>query len=227
MHRLRWPSFALVAVLILDPAVAQTVASGGDLGPVLARSPWQESSDPSGLRYQLASTEEALRESFPQASQFLLQPVTLDREQRAGLQKQLRGPLARNLDPVYLAYGSDETFVGYAVVTGEIGKYRPITMLISFTPDEKVNEVQILVYRESRGMDVRRSRFLRQFKDKGSEAAMRVGQDIVNVTGATLSTRAVTRGVWRVLATLHAVYDGVPPTLAEAQAASIGVVVRQ
>lgn len=211
-------------MLVLDPALARAGAGVAGPGPGMAGTQQQESADPAGLRYELASTEEALRESFPEASQFVLQPVQLDLEQRTMLHERLRRPLPPTPDPVYLAYRADATFAGYAVVTEEIGKYRPITMLVSVTPDGKVNEVQILVYRESRGMDVRRSRFLRQFKSKQSRAAIRLGKDIVNVTGATLSARAVTLGVRRVLATLQAVYDGVPPSLAAARNASIGIV---
>jgi hypothetical protein len=65
-----------------------------------------------------------------------------------------------------------------------------------------VRNVEILVYRESRGGEVRRTRFLRQYRGKTGDDPIRTNRDILNIAGATLSVTALNHGVKRVLATL-------------------------
>jgi len=88
---------------------------------------------------------------------------------------------------------------GYALVMDEIGKSEPITFLVAVSPEFRVQDVVILVFRESRGWEVREPRFTRQFRGKRSSDAFRVNQDILNYNGATLSSKAVARGTKRAL----------------------------
>jgi hypothetical protein len=122
---------------------------------------------------------------------------------RAEVQARLGRPFAADSVAVYIARASDGTTLGYTVVADEIGKYRPITFLVAATPDLLVASVAILVYRESRGGEVRRSRFLRQYRGKDADDPIRINRDIVNITGATMSVRALNVGVRRVLLLLE------------------------
>lgn len=100
----------------------------------------------------------------------------------------------------------DERLVGYAVVLDERGKYRPITFLVGADPAFEVRGVEVLVYREDRGGEVRHRRFLRQYAGKTLADPIRTHRDIVNVTGATISVTSLNTGVRRALATLREVY---------------------
>jgi thiamine biosynthesis lipoprotein ApbE/Na+-translocating ferredoxin:NAD+ oxidoreductase RnfG subunit len=95
---------------------------------------------------------------------------------------------------------------GYAVVVNEIGKSEPITFMVGMTPEGKVAEVAIMVFRENRGWEVKEKRFLNQFRGKTTKSSIRVNEDILNYTGATLSSKAVARGVKRALLLLDAFY---------------------
>jgi len=90
--------------------------------------------------------------------------------------------------------------LGWAVVTEERGRFKPITFLVHVGPDRRVGMVLVMVYRESRGEGVKRQRFLKQFQRKGADDPLRLNRDVKMVSGATLSSRAVTAGVKRVLA---------------------------
>ena len=92
-----------------------------------------------------------------------------------------------------------------AWILEEIGKEMPITIGI-VVQDNKIERVKILAYRESRGGQVRRSRFLRQYRGKDSDDSIRINQDIINITGATLSVRALNFGVRKTLALFELVY---------------------
>jgi Na+-translocating ferredoxin:NAD+ oxidoreductase RnfG subunit len=89
--------------------------------------------------------------------------------------------------------------LGVAMVTEEKGRFKPITFLVKVRPDGEVEAVHIMVYRESRGDGVKRQRFLKQFRGKDADSHLRMNRDITNLSGATLSSRAVTAGVKRVL----------------------------
>jgi Na+-transporting NADH:ubiquinone oxidoreductase subunit NqrC len=60
--------------------------------------------------------------------------------------------------------------------------------------------VDILQYRESYGGEVRDASWVAQFVGKSSGSALKVGQDIRNISGATLSSQHVAEGVKRILA---------------------------
>src|SRR5262249_18537372 len=95
---------------------------------------------------------------------------------------------------------------GYAAIVEEIGKSEPITFMAGVDPEGRVGEVALMVFRESRGAEGREPRFMRQFKGKQLKDPIRVNQDILNYTGATLSSEAMARGVKKALALVDHFY---------------------
>lgn len=108
----------------------------------------------------------------------------------------------------YRVYGPGGTLVGYAMVLDEKGKYRPITFLVGTDATLSVEGVEVLVYREDRGGEVRHGRFLRQYEGKTRADPIRTHRDILNITGATISVNALNAGVKRALDTLARTYGG-------------------
>ena len=74
----------------------------------------------------------------------------------------------------------------------EIGKERPITCGFAVGA-EGIEEFRVLIFRESRGWEVRYKSFARQFTGAVLGPSLKLDRRIDNVTGATLSVRAVTR----------------------------------
>jgi len=101
---------------------------------------------------------------------------------------------------------SDGRDLGYAVITEEQGRFKPITFLVQVNPDFSVGMVLVMVYRESRGDGVKRQRFLKQFREKDTTDHLRLNRDIVGVSGATMSSRGLTAGVKKVLNMLELRY---------------------
>lgn len=148
------------------------------------------------------SPREAPGVLFPEATEFTLDRVRLTpslREEIAARIAPSRSSLWEPTIPVYVA-SKGKDVVGYAVVVNEIGKHRPITFVVGVEPDGSVRGVEIMVYRESVGSDVRAGRFLKQYRGKTLEAPLRTGRDITGISGATLSVRAVNRGTKKALA---------------------------
>jgi hypothetical protein len=90
--------------------------------------------------------------------------------------------------------------LGLVVVDHVIGKHLYIDYAVALEPGGRVQRVDILAYRESYGGEIRSASWLAQFVGKTSGSALKVGSDIRNISGATLSCAHVTEGVKRIVA---------------------------
>ncbi|MDQ7074192.1 MAG: FMN-binding protein [Gammaproteobacteria bacterium] len=79
-----------------------------------------------------------------------------------------------------------------AWILDEVGKEKPITTGV-VVKDQRIERLQVLVFRESRGWEVRHSFFTDQFKGRVLSAEKRLDQAVDNISGATLSVRAVSK----------------------------------
>jgi hypothetical protein len=79
-----------------------------------------------------------------------------------------------------------------AWVLDEIGKEMPITVGI-FIDKGAVERVKVLVYRESRGWEVKSPAFTAQFLGAKLSEGQRLDRHIDGISGATLSVRALNR----------------------------------
>lgn len=77
-----------------------------------------------------------------------------------------------------------------AWVLDEIGKERPITIGVT-VEQGRIVQLQVLAFRESRGGEVRRGFFTRQFDQATLKKDDRLDRSIDGITGATLSVAAV------------------------------------
>jgi FMN-binding domain len=90
---------------------------------------------------------------------------------------------------------------GYFFVDAVIGKHDLITYAVALGSDGKVRQTEILEYREAYGGEVRNARWRAQFTGRQHGDPVRIGRDIQNISGATLSCEHVTDGIRRILAT--------------------------
>jgi hypothetical protein len=92
-----------------------------------------------------------------------------------------------------------EKLLGLFVVDRVIGKHLYIDYAVALDPTGRVSRVEILEYRESYGGEVRSPSWLAQFVGKSNSSNVKVGNDIRNISGATLSSLHLTEGVKRIL----------------------------
>lgn len=74
-------------------------------------------------------------------------------------------------------------------ILNEIGKQHPITVGFSIK-ENKIQQLKVLIFRESRGGEVRHDFFTNQFKQLGSRNS-RLNKNIDGISGATLSVIAL------------------------------------
>lgn len=77
-------------------------------------------------------------------------------------------------------------------VLDEIGKEMPITVGVAIN-NGAVERVKVLVYRESRGWEVKSPAFTAQFSGARLAEGQRLDRHIDGISGATLSVRALSR----------------------------------
>lgn len=95
-----------------------------------------------------------------------------------------------------------------AWILEETGKEQLITTGIVVN-NGKIEQLKVLIYRESRGMEVRHPFFTDQFKDAYLQTDKQLDRSIDGISGATLSVRALTK-LARLALFLHHHVDGAP-----------------
>ncbi len=121
-------------------------------------------------------------------------------------------PLDESAGParkLYVAHGPSEP-IAYAVEEEMVSRSGPFTILVIIDSQFSVERVQVLSYPGERGGEVRSATFLRQFEGKGRGDPIRLGVDVDAVTGATISSRAVAKGVRQAIRLLGAEF-GIGP----------------
>jgi Na+-translocating ferredoxin:NAD+ oxidoreductase RnfG subunit len=149
--------------------------------------------------------EQALKLLFPKSQRVRAEELRLTPDQKTRIQERIGWKFPEETFRAFKAE-TNGTVDGYAVIQETIGKHRPITYMVGVTPKGKVSDVEILVYRESKGSEVRMKRFNYQYEGKTALDPIRINKDIINITGATMSVRSVSAGVKRVLVLIDEFY---------------------
>jgi Na+-transporting NADH:ubiquinone oxidoreductase subunit C len=90
--------------------------------------------------------------------------------------------------------------LGRVIVDSVVGKFEQIDYAVALDAAGKVLAVEILAYREGHGGEVRLPAWRNQFVGQTAADPVRVGADIANISGATLSCTHVADGVHRLVA---------------------------
>jgi hypothetical protein len=80
-----------------------------------------------------------------------------------------------------------------------LGKHEMVKYALAIQADGQIKGLEIMDYVESYGYEVARAEWRAQFRGKGSDATLKLNQDIRNISGATLSCKHVTDGVKRLM----------------------------
>ena len=170
---------------------------------MLAASLAAQERQPPEIHQSVMSAESALTELFGPPAVARCDTVFVDTELAQAFQDHSGMPLNEHSFEI-MTISEDNVVVGYAAIGAEVGKFYPITFIVGVDTEYRVVGVRVLVYRESHGGDVKRGRFLRQYRGKDLGDPIAINRDIINISGATLSVGALNRGVRKVLFMLQA-----------------------
>jgi hypothetical protein len=150
------------------------------------------------------STDEALHLAFKGCS-VERQTVFLTVEQRAGIQKLAKGEIKSALINPYRAT-CDGKDGGTAYFDAHIVRTLPETLMVVIDPQGRIARVEVLAFAEPEDY-LPPGRWYGQFLGQGLSDDLALGHHLRSVTGASLTARATTDAVRRVLA-IHQVLRG-------------------
>jgi len=139
--------------------------------------------------------QEAIRACFPQGGSVEAVNLRLKPEEIKTVERETKQKLRKTDWRVWLAKPG-----GVLMVDQVIGKHEFIDYAVAISTNGTVLQVEILEYREHYGGEVRQPKWRDQFRGKSARDPLKIGGDVYNITGATLSCRHVTEGVKKLLA---------------------------
>ena len=149
---------------------------------------------------QYLTVEQAQKLMFGKSATFERNDLKWDEAVAAVIQDASGVRVERNKQPVWEVREGGE-LAGYFIVDEVFGKHEYITYALALDADGKVRQLEVLVYRESYGYEIRNPAWRAQFIGKRHGDPVTLEEDIKNISGATMSCRHVSQGVKRLLAT--------------------------
>ena len=146
--------------------------------------------------------KQALEKSFPGADEVVKEKTWLTEEQGEKIAELSQQKINDKRLTWYVGKKAGKP-MGYMWIDNVIGKSYPITYMVVLNVDGSVRDVEIMVYREPRGWEVRYPSFLDQFLGRNSDSDFR---EINSITGATLSVRGITKGVKKSVSAYKVLY---------------------
>ncbi|HWF43888.1 MAG TPA: FMN-binding protein [Candidatus Kapabacteria bacterium] len=138
----------------------------------------------------------AMHRVFGESVTLSKQTIPIDKDMAERVEKRSGQPVLDKVIVHEAAIGDKP--VGYGIVDDVRGKAQPITYMTLFKPDGTIAEIEVLVYREPYGGEIQYETFRKQFRGKKASSPLRVGDDIQNIAGATISSKAITNGAKKI-----------------------------
>ena len=138
--------------------------------------------------------EKILIEELSDAVILSHQKFTIPKEVKNKIQSKTKQKFYRNELNIWTISTAD-TISHYAIIDNSLGKSMPITFLVVFTTDGKIRYTQIVKYREPYGGEISSLSWTSQFMGMSNESEFKMGKTIDGISGATISTHSVTKGI--------------------------------
>lgn len=155
------------------------------------------------------STKSVLKDFFRESERISYVRVTT-REHAAAIKAQLGYVPKRPTYVIFVARSGDNTD-GYAIVDDQPGQHMPITIATKLSPDGVVQRVEVMIYREGQGDEIREPQFREQFVGKGLADPIRLNADIDAISGATISSKSMAIAVKRAVVLTQIARDSALP----------------
>jgi len=102
---------------------------------------------------------------------------------------------------------TEDSLLGYAYVAKAPSKTDTFDYLVLLDPELIVLKTKVLIYREDYGGEIGSKRWLKQFTGKTQEDTLRYNDNIMAISGATISVRSMTNAMNNLLASLKILHE--------------------
>lgn len=143
-------------------------------------------------------TKKIIIEKFSDDIEIKTYKLELDKELKKNSEKFARQRFYSKF-VYYYEIKKDDKNIAYAILDNVKGKVKPITFLIVFNNNLSINAVEIIKYREEHGGAIENKEWLMQFNNKSLQTKLVLNNNIDGISGATISVKAIIKGVKRLL----------------------------
>ncbi len=146
---------------------------------------------PDNYNYQvLLKEKDAIDYVFADCDQVIDQALKLTLEDKKSFHDKYCIKIKENDFKIYTGL-NDGKIKRYAIILDCMACFRPITFMLSIDPNGKINDLNVMIYRELRGGEVTNRYFLDKFKNKNIDSIDTID---LAVTGATSSAQCLYDG---------------------------------
>jgi hypothetical protein len=149
--------------------------------------------------------DEALELAFPGAERVEERTFILSDAQKDDVERRARAKLETQLWTIYVGWKGTEV-QGYAIIDTHNVRTLPETFMAVIEPNGSLRRVDVLAFHEPPEY-LPTERWIGQFPGRKLDDDLKLGAGIQGITGATLSTQAMTSGVRRALALVAVLFQ--------------------
>ena len=149
--------------------------------------------------------EEGVKTMLPKSERVRKEIIRLTPEKKAQIEERIGWKIPDETIEVNILETGTRIHA-YDKVHKTNGKHNPKTNMVGVDQQGRVSDIELLVFRESRGSEVRQKRFNSQYEGKTVLDPIRINKDIINISGATMSVRSMSAGIKRVLVLVDEFY---------------------
>lgn len=97
---------------------------------------------------------------------------------------------------------NDSTHIGYAYIGKAVSKVDDFDYMVLFDTELIIRKTKVLIYREDYGAEVASKRWLKQFIGLNKDSDIAYGDEIIAISGATISAYSLTVSINNLLKTV-------------------------
>lgn len=145
--------------------------------------------------------DKALKLSFPEATDIESRQIFLSKDQLEQIEQVAKTKIDSKFYIFYIAKKNEEE-IGYAVVDTHTLRTSTETVLFVINKDGKLEKAEILAFFEPQDY-MQGERWMTLFFGKDLDSTLKIGKDVPNITGATITSHSFADATRKVLA----IYD--------------------
>jgi len=149
--------------------------------------------------------DEALSTAFPDASEIKKKEIFLSSEESREIEAVSKAKNDSKLYIIYEARSSNET-LGYAIIDTHKLRTKTETVMFVINTDGTLRQAEVLAFFEPPDYQAGNN-WIELFEGKSAEDGMKMGKDIPNITGATITANSLSQAVRRILAVFKLASD--------------------
>ena len=149
--------------------------------------------------------DEALRAAFPGAAEIEKREIFLSSDQSLAVELLAKSKNESKLYIIYEARDGEKT-LGYAIIDTHTLRTKTETVMFVINPDGSLRQAEILAFFEPQDYQAG-DNWIELFEGRTLDDSLRVGKDIPNITGATITANSLSQAIRRILAVFKVASD--------------------